>query len=83
MTTSDGTPEVQQRLEQRLEQALRRIRFLSLMVTILVGVIGGLVAGIIARTLEASALGAVGTGGGGFIAVTTLALAVEARINRG
>lgn len=83
LTTSDGTPVEQQRLQERFEQALRRIRFLSLMISILIGVIGGLIAGIIAKALDASALGAVGTGGGGFIAVATLALAVEARINRG
>ncbi|WP_328643906.1 hypothetical protein [Streptomyces canus] len=82
MTTSDGTPAEQQRLEERLEQARRKIRFLSLIICILVGVIGGLVAGIIVKVLGASALAAVGTGGGAFIAVTTLALAVEARANR-
>jgi hypothetical protein len=82
MTVSDGTAEVQRRLEERLEQARSWIRILSVTLSIMLGIIGGLVAGIVARLLEASSGGAVGVGGGAFIARATLALVVEARINK-
>ncbi|MGW6979613.1 hypothetical protein ACWGE1_09215 [Streptomyces sp. NPDC054932] len=66
----------------RLEQAQSKIRFLSIAIALLVGVIGGMATGIALRVLEAPALVAVGSGGGAFIAVSTLALVVEARVNR-
>ncbi|MCT9141801.1 hypothetical protein [Streptomyces violarus] len=66
----------------RLEQARRAIRFLSIAVALLVGVVGGMTTGIALSVLAAPALVAVGSGGGAFIGVSTLALVVEARVNR-
>ncbi|MGW5679470.1 hypothetical protein ACWEV4_31065 [Streptomyces sp. NPDC003860] len=66
----------------RLEHAQSKIRFLSIVIALLVGVVGGMIAGIVLRVLEAPTLVAVGSGGGAFIAVSTLALVVEARVNR-
>ncbi|MGW2292800.1 hypothetical protein [Streptomyces phaeochromogenes] len=66
----------------RLEQAERKIRSLSIWIALLIGMVGGLVSGIVAWVLDASMAGAVGAGGGAFIAVSTLALVVEARINK-
>ncbi|WP_326728828.1 hypothetical protein [Streptomyces phaeochromogenes] len=75
MTAPDGTA-------VRLEQAERKIRSLSIWIALLIGMVGGLVSGIVARVLDAPMAGAVGAGGGAFIAVSTLALVVEARINK-
>ncbi|MFJ6452236.1 hypothetical protein ACIQNV_37170 [Streptomyces hydrogenans] len=66
----------------RLEQAQSKIRFLSIAVALLVGVVGGMATGIVLRMLDAPALVAVGSAGGAFVAVATLALVVEARMNR-
>ncbi|NUK84547.1 hypothetical protein [Streptomyces lunaelactis] len=78
MTEIDRTGEVRQRLEARLEQATATIRRLSIGMALMFGVIGAQSAYIIAGHLHAPPLGAVGSAGATFIAVSTLALVVGA-----
>ncbi|MGW4954808.1 hypothetical protein [Streptomyces parvulus] len=61
--------------------AQKTIRNLSLFLAVLVGVVGGMGTGIVAKVLGASPMEASAAGGGAFIAVTTLAFVVEARVN--
>lgn len=68
-------------VQQRLNQAQKTIRTLSLVVCLLIGIVSGMGAGVVARVLKASPIEAVGAGGAAFIAVSTLALVVEARAN--
>jgi len=68
-------------VQQRLDQAQKTIRTLSLLVCMLIGVVGGRGAGVVVGVLGASPLEAAGAGGAAFIAVSTLALVVEARAN--
>ncbi|MGW5043043.1 hypothetical protein ACWEQK_33370 [Streptomyces parvulus] len=67
--------------QQRLDDAQKTIRTLSLTLAVMIGVVGGLGTGIVAKVLGVSPIQASAAGGGAFIAVTTLALVVEARIN--
>jgi hypothetical protein len=68
-------------LQQRLDQARKTIRTLSVVMCVLIGALVGVSAGVVAAALGASPIDAAKAGGAAFIAMSGLALVVEARVN--
>ncbi|MEU6102734.1 hypothetical protein [Streptomyces flaveolus] len=68
-------------VQQCLVQAQKTIRTLSVVVCVLIGAVVGMGSGVVARALGASPIDAVKAGSAAFIAVSGLALVVEARMN--